>query len=153
MNRESTLVVVLGIAAISVVIAEIALASSPLSQLESALFGVLQFVFSLGFAWYLSKESSQTEFEKRQRKFAISAFRRIKEIEGQTNYLLQRLNEAQKGPQSDHLHNHSCFTATDSVDARLHVVVQRADWHTAQHAQRMIVCVEQTLVRFLAIRA
>ncbi|AGC76129.1 hypothetical protein LX97_00805 [Nonlabens dokdonensis] len=48
---------------------------------ETALFAFLQFIFSTFLAWILANYSSKKEFEASQKKFAISAYRRINEIE------------------------------------------------------------------------
>ncbi len=69
------LVGVLGLIFVQVLFAETA------SRLESSLFNVLQFVFSLAFTWLLAGSISEAHFRNAQRSFAISAFRRIKEIE------------------------------------------------------------------------
>lgn len=55
--------------------------TSTMSQTETTLFGILQFVFSIAFAWILSRASCKKEFEENQRNFAIAAYRRILEIE------------------------------------------------------------------------
>jgi hypothetical protein len=51
------------------------------TKLETAMFNVLQFLFSLVFAWLISVAISDEQFQRRQRQFAMAAFRRIKEIE------------------------------------------------------------------------
>ncbi len=55
------------------------------SKTESTLFNVIQFVFSIVFAWLLSAFIGESQFVESQRKFAIGAFRRIKEIERSIN--------------------------------------------------------------------
>ena len=51
------------------------------TELAIALFNALQLLLSLGFAWILSGSVSQSHFQEMQKKFAMAAFRRIKEIE------------------------------------------------------------------------
>lgn len=51
------------------------------TKTESALFNILQFIFSVGLSWIISRHFSQLSFVESQKKFAIGAFRRIKEIE------------------------------------------------------------------------
>lgn len=48
---------------------------------ELALINILQFILSLGFATLLSRIITEQQFISSQRKFAVGAFRRIKEIE------------------------------------------------------------------------
>lgn len=104
MKKENVFILILGLAAVSTIGIEIFLSGETVTKTESALFGILQFVFSLAFAWFLSKESSQENFEKQQRRFAIAAFRRIKEIESQTMHLIARINKSMKGKDDDYLH-------------------------------------------------
>lgn len=51
------------------------------TKLEATMFNILQFLFSIIFAWLLSLYVGESQFVESQRKFAIAAFRRIKEIE------------------------------------------------------------------------
>jgi len=51
------------------------------TKIETTLFNTLQFIFSILFAWLLSAFIGESQFIESQRKFAIGAFRRIKEIE------------------------------------------------------------------------
>lgn len=66
--------------------------SDDASKLESTLFSILQFIFSLGFGWIITKITSTTEFYESQKRFALSAYRRIKEIEKAVERLIQRTN-------------------------------------------------------------
>lgn len=77
----------LGITIISVIlIATLQISSSETAtKTESTLFNVLQFIFSTVFAWLLSAFIGETQQTESQRKFAIGAFRRIKEIERAVN--------------------------------------------------------------------
>ncbi len=71
---------ILLIATIFLIIFQINSAQSA-TKLESTLFNILQFILSAGFAWFVSKYVTEAYNEESQRKFAIGAFRRIKEIE------------------------------------------------------------------------
>ncbi|MBB1287518.1 hypothetical protein H5085_03230 [Pseudoalteromonas sp. SR43-6] len=51
------------------------------TKTETALFNILQLLFSIGFSWIISSYFSELSFIAAQKKFAIGAFRRIKEIE------------------------------------------------------------------------
>ncbi|MFZ3467382.1 hypothetical protein [Vibrio harveyi] len=104
MKKDNIIVWVLGVSTLVVLGLQIVLSDSNTTKTESALFGVLQFLLSLGFAWVMAKQSTQEEFESKQRKFAIAAFRRIKEIEAQTEHLIQRLNRAIEGPEEKFCH-------------------------------------------------
>ncbi|MEW6467731.1 MAG: hypothetical protein AB1458_02340 [Bacteroidota bacterium] len=67
-----------------------------LSPLETSLFSVLQFLFSLGFAWVLARISFRSEFTKSQKQFAIAAYRRIKEIDIAVERVIVRANSEMK---------------------------------------------------------
>lgn len=71
---------VLLIGILCLVIAQV-LTANKATQLETTLFNVLQFLTSLAFAWILSRIVTESSYLESQRKFAIGAFRRIKEIE------------------------------------------------------------------------
>ena len=65
---------------ISLVVAQIGYANTA-TKLEVTLFNTLQLLLSLAFSWLLATGSSERIFHEKQRKFAMAAFRRIKEIE------------------------------------------------------------------------
>lgn len=94
MNKENVIIGLLGVLAVGTIGLEILTSDQNTTKTEASLFGILQFVFSIAFAWYLSRSNSKAEFEDQQKKFAIAAFRRIKEIESQTNHLIERLSRA-----------------------------------------------------------
>jgi hypothetical protein len=65
---------------VALIIIQVSTASHA-TALEVALFNVLQFIFSLIFAWLLSHAVSEDQFRERQKRFAMACFRRVKEIE------------------------------------------------------------------------
>jgi len=81
---------------ISILVQILISTSRQLSPLETSLFSVLQFIFSLGFAWVLAKISFRSEFVRSQKQFAIAAFRRIKEIDMTVERVLFRINSQMK---------------------------------------------------------
>ncbi|UWG96251.1 hypothetical protein LPY66_15275 [Dehalobacter sp. DCM] len=83
------LVYIFGFLTVTVIILQITMSKAGLSQLETTLFSILQFIFSLFFAWMLSKMSLQDQFQQSQKKFALAAYRRIKEIERSNDRLVQ----------------------------------------------------------------
>lgn len=104
MKKEYLLISFLAIAAIITITLQISISDTQLTQRETTLFNVLQFIFSVAFAWLLSKNTSKEEFEKQQRSFAVSAFRRIKEIETQTTRLINKIQTSMKGDDDDYYH-------------------------------------------------
>lgn len=97
------------------------------TKTESALFNILQFIFSVGFSWIISRHFSQLSFVESQKKFAIGAFRRIKEIErsiGRAQHLLTTDKSSFDGKQEN---SHeavmmSLLSAQDAVNSSI------ADW-------------------------
>ena len=83
----------LGILAVVTLIIQISRCGAEASHTETTLFGILQFVFSIAFAWMLARASSKEEFADSQRQFAIAAYRRIREIERTTFRLVQRIHD------------------------------------------------------------
>lgn len=71
--------------------------SETATKTESTLFNVLQFIFSTIFAWLLSAFIGETQQTESQRKFAIGAFRRIKEIERAVNRTQKYLGNLEEG--------------------------------------------------------
>jgi hypothetical protein len=96
-----TLAIVLGILAVVTLCVQIYRCSGQMTQTEVALFGILQFVFSVAFAWILSRVSYRREFEQSQRNFAIAAYRRIREIEHAVERLLSRIRSRREQAQDD----------------------------------------------------
>ncbi|WP_444909426.1 hypothetical protein [Microbulbifer sp. TRSA005] len=97
------------------------------TKTESALFNILQFIFSVGFSWIISSYFSELSFLESQKKFAIGAFRRIKEIErsiGRAQHLLTSEKSISDGKQESN-HNAvmmSLLSAQDAVNSSV------ADW-------------------------
>ena len=92
--------VVFGILAALTIIIQISTANQNTTKLESSLFSILQFVFTICFAWIIAKLSLKNEFQESQKKFAISAFRRINEIDlGVKRLLLRVRNELSEAPE------------------------------------------------------
>lgn len=127
MNKENIIIGFLGIMAIGTISLEILVSDQNVTKTESTLFGILQFVFSIAFAWYLSKNNSKAEFEDQQKKFAVAAFRRIKEIESQTSHLVERLNRGISDRNSNGLHE---LDIARTVALAIHETTQssKLDW-------------------------
>lgn len=89
-NLLTIIAVVLALSSAGTVLLQIYYANQQTTKLETTLFSVLQFVFSLGFAWILSRVEAKREFVESQRKFAIAAYRRINEIDGGVERVINR---------------------------------------------------------------
>nr|WP_298135956.1 hypothetical protein [uncultured Pseudomonas sp.] len=96
------------------------------TKTESALFSVLQFILSIAFAWILSTKSNEKNFQDSQKKFAIAAFRRIKEIERALSRAQQLVVTDSEGKASPRVGHHglivSLLSAQDAVNSSI------ADW-------------------------
>lgn len=99
-NRIDTSVTLAGalcLLAVVTLVTQIIRCGAEMTTTETALFGILQFVFSIAFAWILSRASYKKEFEENQKKFAIAAYRRIREIEHTVSRLLTRIKSRRSG--------------------------------------------------------
>jgi hypothetical protein len=83
---------ILGLLTAATIVLEVVLVDAQTTSTEISLFGILQFVFSIGFAWVLSRASFRAEFQKEQKRFAIAAYRRVREIERTVNRLLGQVD-------------------------------------------------------------
>lgn len=78
-----------GLAALTLTM-EFVWAGAGVTPRETALVGILQFVFSVAFAWLLTRIASKREFIQSQKGFAVAAYRRINEIDQGVERLLGR---------------------------------------------------------------
>lgn len=61
------------------------------TKLETTLFTIIEFILSLAFAWLLAGYTNKEAYRDSQRQFAISAYRRINEIDMSLERLLRRV--------------------------------------------------------------
>jgi hypothetical protein len=80
-NVEITAAGILGILALVFCAWQVKAAGPNTTGTQTFLFNSLQFVCTVGFAWFSTKAASRAEFEQSLKKFAISAYRRIDDIE------------------------------------------------------------------------
>jgi hypothetical protein len=73
--------VTLAVLAVLCFVIQMRVYSSKTTGLETALFNLLQFLLTIGFSWYGSRAISRTEFEGSLKKFALSAYRRVCDID------------------------------------------------------------------------
>jgi hypothetical protein len=74
--------IALGLLTVAAFIAQAVASGSDTTPLETGLFNVLQFILTAGFGWFGTRALSRGEFEQSLRRFAVSAYRRISDIEG-----------------------------------------------------------------------
>ena len=73
--------IVMGILAIFCFAIQAITLNTGTTHLETVLFNLLQFLLTIGFAWFSGREVSRSEFEKSLKKYAIVAYRRITDID------------------------------------------------------------------------
>lgn len=83
--------IILGFLIASTVVLQIATCNAGTTKLETTLFSILQFLFSIAFAWVLSSIILKEEYMNNQKKFSLAAYRRIKEIDKGVERLIERI--------------------------------------------------------------
>ena len=85
---DTIVLFVLLIAILITISLQIFLSGQESTRLETSLFSILQFIFSLGFSWLLARMSMREHFLQSQRNVALSAYRRSIEISNAVNRLI-----------------------------------------------------------------
>ena len=97
------------------------------TELETSLFNLLQFLLTVGFAWFTSKASSKQEFEENIRQFAFSAYRRILDLDRSLSRLVSRVNLIRSSYPDERIHELDIITAhTSSMGDTVRSSI--ADW-------------------------
>lgn len=78
---EIVVAVTMGVVTIGAFITQVITLNTNTTGVETALYNCLQFILSVGFAWFSTRAISRNEFEESLKRFAISAYRRIDDIE------------------------------------------------------------------------
>lgn len=124
---EIILLFILCLFVIIVVVLQVIFSSPTTTKLETALFSILQFILSLAFSWILARLSLKNEFIQSQKTFAISAYRRIFEI----NLAVERLISRTKFHLQDSIsqENHELDVITEiSYGIRESIRSSISDW-------------------------
>lgn len=91
-NIELIVTGILGVFSIVTFGLHISWSDKPLTEHETALFSILEFVLTLGFGWFSTRAISRMEFNENLKRFAISAYRRVADV----NQLLIRLQDSSR---------------------------------------------------------
>ena len=83
--------IIMGIIAIICFVSQIYFITPKTTQLETVLINLLELFLTIGFAWFSSRAISKKEFESSIKQFAISAYRRILDIDKMLGSLQQEL--------------------------------------------------------------
>lgn len=98
---EIIVAIVLGLLAIASFVLQALTFSSKTAGTETALFNMLQFLLTIGFTWFTTRAISKSEFDKSLKRFAISAYRRIADIEKMIHRLRASISQmTQQSPKS-----------------------------------------------------
>jgi|DeeseametaMP0747_FD_contig_123_23512_length_7049_multi_7_in_0_out_1_5 hypothetical protein len=112
-------------AAIILIIVQ-ALSANTASKLEISLISSFQFIFSIAFTWILSQVAFESSYKEKQKKFAIGAFRRIKEIERNVkrtqDYIEQSLRDENDHKSCLKVAKSNLTNAQDTINSSI------ADW-------------------------
>jgi len=119
--------IILGILTVASIILRIFSSSAQSTKLELSLFSILQFLLSISFAWVFTRIVTKNEFMESQRKFAISAYRRIKEIDRGIERLLSWLG-SYKGFVSKEMHEEIDVFRAITLGIRESIKSSIADW-------------------------
>ena len=92
-TAERVAAAVLGFLAVVAFISQASTFGKETTARETALFNSLQFTLTVGFTWFSTRAISRSEFEASLKRFAISAFRRIADIERMTLRLRAQVRE------------------------------------------------------------
>ncbi len=80
-NIEVVVAITLGALALVCFAAQVRTTGTHSTATEVFLFNSLQFILTAGFAWFSTRAVSRIEFERSLKRFAISAYRRVADIE------------------------------------------------------------------------
>lgn len=119
--------VLLGVLAGATLVTQVLSAGTKTTTLETALFSVLQFVFSLGFAWILTRMAARREFIESQKAFAIAAYRRINEIDEGVERILARTKSQKRAASAESQHDLEVLAAI-ALGVRASIKSSIADW-------------------------
>lgn len=116
---------ILLILSIGLVVVQVTNSSNP-TKLEVSLISALQYICSIGFTWLLSIIVFNSTYKDKQKKFAIGAFRRVKEIERN----IKRTQEHIKQSLKDEEDLKSCLSVAEFslINAQDTINSSIADW-------------------------
>lgn len=119
--------IVLGLMALSCFGFQAFSVSEKTTSLETSLFNMLQFLLTIGFAWFSTRAISRSEFERSLKQFAIGAYRRISDIEKMTQRLQKEILEMLASPETN---DKSCLRIVEAIVADTGQIVRSStdDW-------------------------
>jgi hypothetical protein len=119
--------ITMGVLAIAIFVLQVFSLSQKTTRIETALFSTLEFLLTIGFTWFSTRAISRGEFEDSLKRFAISAYRRIADIERMIKRLQGEVNDMVSECSADEAHNLKLVGAI-VADATQVVRSSIADW-------------------------
>lgn len=119
--------IAIGILAIAAFGVQAFFLSEKTTPLETVLFNCLEFLLTLGFTWFSTRAISRSEFENNLKRFAISAYRRISDIEIMTKKLQHEVHSMISECPIDEVHNLKLIGAIASDTAQV-IRSSISDW-------------------------
>lgn len=116
-----------GVLATGTLAMQVVMADSQATPTETALFSVLQFVFSIAFAWMITGMSAKRAFAESQKAFAIAAYRRINEIDEGVERLIARAHHQMRAATPELRHELEVVIAI-ATGVRSSIKSSVADW-------------------------
>jgi len=119
--------IAMGLLAVASFVLQALTLSDKTTQLETVLFNSIEFLLTLGFTWYSTRAITRSEFEDNLKRFAISAYRRIADIERMTGKLHGEVSNMIAESSSEETHN---LRLVEAIISDTTQVVQSsiADW-------------------------
>ncbi len=124
---ELIVAAVLGILALAFFIGQEVSVGAHTTATETFLFNCLQFLLTMGFTWFSTRAISRLEFEQSLKRFAISAYRRIADIDRMVDRLRREIREMISQTPTDALTNLRAVDAMVSDTAQI-VRSSISDW-------------------------
>lgn len=90
----------MGIVAVACFVIQVFSLNDKTTNTEVALFNTLQFFLTMAFSWFSTRAISKSEFEKSLKKHAVSAYRRISDIDSMVLMLKTEVSEILKSKPS-----------------------------------------------------
>lgn len=124
---EIIIAIVMGILTIGAFTIQITMLNKNTTELETILFNSIQFILSMGFAWFSTRAISRSEFDESIKKFAIGAYRRISDIERMISRLRDEIGNMMAHTSDHELHHLEIVNAivADTIQV---VKSSIADW-------------------------
>jgi len=118
--------ILFGILAVGTILLQVYTAPQSNSPLTTTLFNVLQFIFSVIFAWIVTRMVTKKDFEDTQKQFAGAALRRIWELRESFSFLKKKVAEKARQSTSSMAELEMIESMTFGIEQTINSAI--ADW-------------------------